>query len=60
MAKSAKCAEFWMQAENTALLAENDSLRRQKVVHVEGQKSAEEKRREGVHNYFKYSNARRG
>ncbi len=48
-----------LEAENARLRAENERLRCQKVVYVERQKSAEEERRERVHNYFKYSNARR-
>lgn len=48
-----------LEAQNAALRAENERLRRQKVVYVEHQKSAEEERRERVHNFFKYSNARR-
>ncbi|HEY1527839.1 MAG TPA: hypothetical protein VGH51_16520 [Candidatus Angelobacter sp.] len=41
------------------LQAENERLRRQKMISVERQKSGDETRREQQHNYFKYSNARR-
>jgi predicted alpha/beta-hydrolase family hydrolase len=48
-----------LEAENAKLRSENESLRRQKTVYVERQKSPDEERREQQHNYFKYSNARR-
>lgn len=48
-----------LETENRELKARIESLRRQKTVYVERQKSADEERREQQHNYFKYSNARR-
>jgi hypothetical protein len=50
-----------LENENQRLRTEIQQLRRQKTgyVEVERQKSADEQRREQVHNYFKYSNARR-
>lgn len=48
-----------LEAENANLRSEIESLRRQKTVYVERQKSPDEERREQQHNFFKYSNARR-
>jgi hypothetical protein len=48
-----------LESENKQLKAQIESLRHQKTVYVERQKSADEERREQQHNYFKYSNARR-
>ena len=50
-----------LESENQSLLAELKQLRRQKTVYVEVErgKSADQERREQIHNYFKYSNARR-
>lgn len=48
-----------LESENRELKAEIQSLRRQKIVYVEREKSTEDQRREQQHNYFKYSNARR-
>src|SRR5438067_143962 len=44
-----------LESENAKLRSEIESLRRQKTVYVEGQKSPDEARREQQHNYFKYS-----
>jgi hypothetical protein len=48
-----------LESENRELKAQIASLRRQKTVYVEREKSGEDQRREQQHNYFKYSNARR-
>jgi regulator of replication initiation timing len=48
-----------LEAENAKLRSENETLRRQKTVYVERQKSPDEATREQQHNFFKYSNARR-